>query len=1039
MWYPPLYITKTNTFVSYILYMAPIGIIGYKGYLGSYLHQELTGLYPDGIRGYDRQHPPTDEELAKHDIVIYLGGLSGRVRCNDQLPTENYRENVYDLMTTAGKMKPGALLIYASTASLYEGYGATNPDENAYLNVQLYDDYAYSMYLREQNVKTLTHISTIGLRLGTVIGHAPNQRTDLVHFALVRKAVLTGIARVFGANQHRAILWIRDLKRAITAMITKYERTEHKPVCHKIYNMASFNCTIAKIANEVASITGCRTMFEGDDESMKYNIGFSMNTDKIQRDYDFKWDAINNRVIIKDLLSDVKRICVSPDYLKPCEMIVCRVCKGQNIRNVFHFGNQPHANHYLTNPNAVLPEYPLQLCLCIDCWHTQIPYTIPPAQMFSNYVYLCGTSNTMRKYFADFADKSIAECGGASTGNVLEIACNDGTLLDAYKARGWNTWGYDPAQNLWEISSKNGHNVTVGFWGVDPVPADYPEFDMIVAQNVTAHVPDPVAFMAQCRAVMSKRTTLYIQTSQCHMIEHGQFDTAYHEHMSFFTVHSMWVCAQKAGLELYDVEEMDVHGKSYLFKLRLPDPATAYAMDITTHAIYAYEKNIGLYDELLYYVYVEKIKNLKSWMLETIAKYGATMPVIGYGAAAKGMTILNYIGKIDMDGIVDDSTHKQGYYATNYAYPIVAPTELQSYTDKPLCVVVFAWNFIHEIMERAKTLREGCETYFVVPYPKKALYHMNAKGETHIVYEEVDTRYNAGSLDNTVVLFSHFYNEEILLTQWIRHHAPLFDCAVLINHHSTDASVEVIRREAPSTWNVVMSSSREFCALATDLEVASYENSFTEPHWRLALTTTEFLFTVGLRRRDNPVFQELEGCDAIQISSVSLVDNAENQALQRGLPFLQQKNAYYFKTDDGPDTEEDKYLNNHYNRFMHRIRNMTNPYVLGRHKFHYPAVQKHMFIMKCLFTPYPDFFSRKLQIRGKMSAMNVRERWGFQHMMVLDEMLAKYDGLKGKINASVASVEDQLAFFDRYMKRIKGWETTQLLYGVYCQLYDPHA
>ena len=1006
-----------------------LAIIGHKGYIGSFLYQQLSSDSNMIVTGFDHKNGKHNKgeyvDVSNQDVVIYLAGIAGRNGCSNQPATKTFHENVYDIMTVASKMKPGALMIYASTASLYEGYGTMMPDESSFLNVQLYDEYTQSMYLREQNVKTLTHIHTIGLRLGTVIGLAPTQRRDLVHFGLLRNAVLTGTARVFGANQSRAILWNMDLLETVKKMIEHRANVQG----NRVYNVSSVNCTVAKIANEMASMTGCNTFFEGDNDPMKYNIGFSMNTKKVERDFGIQWKAKNSRIMFEDLMRDLKKICWSPEYLKRCETLECRVCKGANMSVIYNFGNQPNANHYLTSPDAVLPEYPLQLCLCLDCWHTQIPYTIPPEQMFSNYVYLCGTSYTMRQYFADFAVKSIKEIG-VENGTVLEIACNDGTLLDAYKAHGWKTYGYDPAKNLWEISHKKGHDVTVGFWGADAVPV-YPELDLIVAQNVCAHVPDPVAFLSQCREVMSSKTVLYVQTSQSEMIEYGQFDTAYHEHMSFFTVHSMMKAAQMAGLKIDDIQKVDVHGISYLFKIKLESET-----DITQHPIYKYEKEIGLYDELMYYVYVEKIKGLKTWMRKQVDTYMEEgTSIVGYGAAAKGMTILNYIGEIPMKYIADDSKNKQGYYATNNAYLITSPETLAQHDNK-LCVVVFAWNFIKEIMAKTRKIREGKETIFLVPYPKKAIYHMDVKGESHLVYEEIDSRYNKDSLHHQTILFSHFYNEELLMTQWIRHHASMFNCAVLINHKSNDASMEIIRREAPSTWNIVDTWLPDFCAVNTDNEVSGYENSFDNNHWRLALTTTEFLFTAGLRRKQNTVFAELDGMDAIQISSVSLIDHTGTVSVNPTMALLRQKHSYYFKMDTSSETEEDRYLNNHYKRFMHRIRNMTNPYWLGRHNFKYPAMPKNLYIMKYLYSPYPDFFSRKLQIRGKMAESNIREKWGFQHMMEFDEMIQKYEGLKEKPNAKVDELDDQLIFFDRYMRSTKGWEKDQMLCGIWMNLYD---
>lgn len=120
---------------------------------------------------------------------------------------------------------------------------------------------------------------------------------------------------------------------------------------------------------------------------------------------------------------------------------------------------------------------------------------------------------------------------------------------------------------------------------------------------------------------------------------------------------------------------------------------------------------------------------------------------------------------------------------------------------------------------------------------------------------------------------------------------------------------------------------------------------------------------------------------------------------------------------------------------MHRIRNMSNPYWLGRHNFKHAVVPKNLYILKYLYSPYPEFFSRKLQIRGRMAASNVREKWGFQHMMEYDEMTDKYEALKAKGRAYVNDMRDQIAFFDKYMKGVNGGDGDQLLCGIYDNLY----
>ena len=923
-------------------------------------------------------------------------------------------------------MKKGALLIYASTASLYEGYGLTQADETALLYTQLYDEYTNSMYLREQNIRTLSHIDTVGLRFGTVIGLSPTQRTDLVHIAMLRSAVLHGVVSVFGANQHRSILWNRDLVQTFRKIIER----RHEIKGNHVYNVASLNCTVAKIANEIGCLTGCNVLYKEDTPEIKHSIGFSMNTERIQQTFGIVWKG-TNREIIEELKTDLSQICSSPDSLIPVVGATCRVCKRESMKRVIDFGNQPNANHYVLNPEDTLPEYPLSLDRCSECFHTQLGHTIPPSQMFSNYIYLSGTSATLRQYFADFADKSIQETGVIGGGTVLEIACNDGSLLDEYAKRGWKTYGFDAAKNIYEISSAKGHTITVGFWGVDDTP-EYPPLDMIVAQNVCAHVPDPVAFLAKCKRVMTENTTLYIQTSQCNMLESGQFDTIYHEHLSFFTIHSMWEASRMAGLAIDAIEKTDIHGISYVFRMRLSS-----TLDVSQHELYLHEKRIGLYSDIMYYVYVEKIRGLRKWIVNEvdILKQNG-VKLCGYGAAAKGMTILNYIGDIPMEYIADDSSKKWGYYATNAKY-LITPPEKLSETPEKMAIVVFAWNFLKEISHKIGSIRKGLDTYLIVPYPKKAIYHLTPQGKTYKMFEEIDTRYTLDSLHHKTILFSHFYNEETLLTQWIRHHAPLFDCAVLIDHNSTDNSRKVIAREAPESWNVVSSRLSHFCANETDFEVAGYENSFDNTDWRLALTTTEFLFTLGIRRKENMLFDNLDGKSALKIQSVSVIDDEEERRMNPSAPLLQQKNAFYFNTkSESEKTKEERYMNGHYNRFMHCIRNFTNPYWLGRHNFKYPAKPTNLHILKLLFSPFPEFFARKLQIREKVPEHNVKEGWGFQHMVDMRKLTEMYAERKQFPLLKMCDLEKHQEYYNLYMANNS--PTTgddMLLCGMFMNLY----
>ena len=1010
--------------------MSKITIIGHKGYIGSFLCNELSAM---NITVPPLHCPKRgkDIDVSDSDVVIYLGGIVGHQKCALLTEREVFDANVGDIMAVASNMPSGALLIYASTAALYEGHGMSEPREDVLLHEQLFDKYMASMYNREKNIGTLTHIKSVALRLGTVIGISPNQKRTSIHIKMLRDAVLFGKVRVQGGHMGRSILSIQDLKHAIELMILKRDQIQG----HQIYNMCSFNCTVAKIANEIGCKTGSNIVYESDSDQQKRSFGFSMNNQKIVKDFGIEWRGRNGN-LVEELIANIKHVCNSDNYLKPVtDGSKCRVCKREeNMAILYDFGKQPNANHYLNSSYGTLDEYPLRLDVCKNCYHTQLSYTIPPEEVFSNYIYLSGTSNTMREFFRDFADKSIRESGKQNGGNVLEIACNDGSLLDWYKERGWRTFGYDPAQNIHAISSGKGHEVTVGFWGPDPIP-EYPPLDIIVAQNVCAHVPDPVAFLAKCREVMNDQTILYVQTSQSDMIEKGQYDTAYHEHLSFFTVRSMDIAAKMAGLCLDGVEKTPVHGSSYIFRFKLKSQT-----DITQNSIYKYEKDIGLYDDLLYYVYVEKVNELSGWLNTWQEKmYEKRVKMVGYGAAAKGMTVLNSL-KVPMrlDYIADDSKCKQGYYATNQKYRIVAPNKLSESTE-PLAVYVLAWNFIDEIKKRINKIRSGSPTYFLVTYPLKTVWYIDEEGKEYKVFEEIDTRFNHASIHHHNILISHFYNEEALLTQWIRHHAPLFDCAVLIDYNSTDKSRDIIRREAPDSWNVVSSYNREFGAVAIDQEVAGYENSFDNNHWRLALTTTEFLFATGLRHKQNQIFNNMSDAKAIRIQSLTSVDREDSPKNDLSTSLLKQKNLVYFQTDDSSNSvltkEEESYVNNHYNRFMHCMRDFSNPYFVGRHDFRHKSVQTNMHIIKYVYGPFPDLYSRKLQIKTRIPESDKQFNFGHQHMIEFDKLDSDYRRKQMLPLVPVSDESIQKSYFDKYM-RGNGDSGDQLLSGIFLNLFE---
>ena len=254
----------------------------------------------------------------------------------------------------------------------------------------------------------------------------------------------------------------------------------------------------------------------------------------------------------------------------------CRVCKSKELYTVIDLKDQPLANYYSESKEKA-EEYPLKLNRCKKCGHLQLSIAVNPETLFTNYLYVSGTSKTLSEYFDYFVDMCDNVVG---VGNVLEIACNDATQLDKFKKHGWNTYGVDPAKNIHRESSKR-HNIVCGFWGKQ-TQEQLPKvkFDAVVAQNVFAHVDDIHGFLDTCKKVMSEDTYLFLQTSQIEMVLKNEFDTVYHEHVSYFHTKPLKICANAHGMSLIDVFKTDIHGGSYVFVLKKGSHDESKALDM---------------------------------------------------------------------------------------------------------------------------------------------------------------------------------------------------------------------------------------------------------------------------------------------------------------------------------------------------------------------------------------------------------------------------------------------------------------------------
>ena len=369
----------------------------------------------------------------------------------------------------------------------------------------------------------------------------------------------------------------------------------------------------------------------------------------------------------------------------------CVVCKKQdNLKNYLDFGLQPLANSY--HHGANLPYYPLAVQYCEDCCHSQLTASVDPKEMFEHYLYISDTSKTLTDYFKYLCEKILWRNQNKKL-DVFEIACNSGLFLEMFAKEGANCLGIDPAVNLRELSSKRNLDVIVDFWNEKTAKeiSESNSFDIVMAIHVLPHVPDPVSFLECCKKVLKPDGKIYIQTSQCNMFLNNEFDAIYHEHVSYFTALSFGHMASSLGLKITGAWKAPIHSMCFVFELSLTgedcDDYKAMVLD---------EIQLGRNNFDTYIKFSQNANKIKEDLLHEINLFKSkNIKVIGYGASAKGNTLLNWLNK-KIDYIVDDNDMKWGYLTPGMDVPIVAPTQLYN-EENPVAIICLAWNFYDEI------------------------------------------------------------------------------------------------------------------------------------------------------------------------------------------------------------------------------------------------------------------------------------------------------------------------------------------------------
>jgi hypothetical protein len=401
---------------------------------------------------------------------------------------------------------------------------------------------------------------------------------------------------------------------------------------------------------------------------------------------------------------------------------ICRSCGNACLEHVLSLGRMPLANALLKPEELSVPEptFPLELAFCSSCSLVQILETVPPETMFRSYPYFSSFSDTAVRNAEIITERMIGERSLDESSLIVEIASNDGYLLQFYKRAGLPILGIEPAANIAQVAEKDrGIPTLCEFFDANlarRLVQAQRRADVIHANNVLAHVPDLTGMIEGLGILLKKDGVAVIEVPYVkEMIERCEFDTIYHEHLSYFSVTSLDHLFRRRGLTIQNVERLPIHGGS-LRLFVVPGGLAERGAEVT--AVMKQERASGL-DRMSFYrgfaQRVERLKNNLRKQLTDLRRGGKRLAA--YGAAAKGTTLLNYcgIGRETLEFVVDRSTYKQGLHMPGVHLPVYAPTKLLE--SQPDDVLLLTWNFAEEIMEQqAEYRRRGGK--FIIPVPE---------------------------------------------------------------------------------------------------------------------------------------------------------------------------------------------------------------------------------------------------------------------------------------------------------------------------------
>jgi len=399
----------------------------------------------------------------------------------------------------------------------------------------------------------------------------------------------------------------------------------------------------------------------------------------------------------------------------------CIVCEAAKVSEFLDLGETTLANKFIAADelDTEEPHFPLKVGFCKMCGHVQLTDFVPPSKMFDNYLYISSMSETLTKHLHSLARKVVGRQELGPDDLVIDVGCNDGTLLSGFKACGVQTLGVDPAANLAERARASGIETRTGYFGektAQEIASHWGKASVVTATNTFPHIPDLADFVKGLDSVLSDNGIFVLEAHYLRdLLEQGAFDTVYHEHVSYWALGPMIELFKKYNMEVVDVERLPLHHGQIRAWVRRRGVESV--SDNVTRLL-SEEGKFGLRNFNTFKQFASKTLKAKEELNATLDKLiFEGYSVVAYGAPAKGNTLLTFlgIGPDRIKYIADRSPLKQGRYTPGTHIPVVDPARILE--DQPDYVLLLAWNFSEEIMEQQAEYRHR-GGHFIIPVPE---------------------------------------------------------------------------------------------------------------------------------------------------------------------------------------------------------------------------------------------------------------------------------------------------------------------------------